>query len=381
MTKIITKLPVDADEFKKFRELALKKMIDDAAKVIEESFSAICAEFTNRFNSGEWIYMKDKDVYYINDIVGLMPNLASRNFYYQGGSSIYNTNDLKSRLAFSGFDGDFPTEKEVKKCFNDRLTYFRRNGNHNILFGKSDIWCNGVTFKVNNSYHYLFIYDNNEKYRTSPHGSWKSDNMVTIPIYRFNGEDSKPATAAAAIFFWLQYDLTPQNFKTNETEKIYKTLKSIYAKYRIYLTAAGEQVVFDRDKIFEAILTAGAEFDFLPNAKKFLESTEANATQEYIDALRNDLLNCDKIRAELDPYDENILVDPNRGHWDLWDYGAGIEKAGEITLPDVMTARDPADDVNHGIVAIDFGTKSTVVVYENDRLQILLLQVGAGKYG
>ncbi len=38
MTKIITKLPVDADEFKKFRELALKKMIDDAAKVIEKDF-------------------------------------------------------------------------------------------------------------------------------------------------------------------------------------------------------------------------------------------------------------------------------------------------------------------------------------------------------
>jgi len=223
---------------------------------------------------------------------------------------------------------------------------------------------------------------NDYKYYTNNHGyNFRGNNMLSIPIYRFNGEDSKPATAAAAILFWLKYDLTPHNFKTNETEKIYKTLKSIYAKYRIYLTAAGEQVVFDRDKIFEAILTAGAEFDFLPDAKKFLESTEVNATQEYIDALRNDLLNCDKIRAELDPYDENILVDPNRGHWDLWDYGAGIEKAGEITLPDVMTARDPADDVNHGIVAIDFGTKSTVVVYENDRLQILPLQVGAGKYG
>ena len=42
--------------------------------------------------------------------------------------------------------------------------------------------------------------------------------------------------------------------------------------------------------------------------------------------LKNFLLNCDADRAGLDPYDENILFDPNRGHWDLWDYGAGIEK-------------------------------------------------------
>ena len=354
MTKIITKLPVAADEFKKFRELALKKMIDDAAKVIEKDFPALCAEFTNRFNSGEWIYMKDKDVYYINDIVALMPNM--KNF------SIYIVKELDAyafypdKLKFSNFQGDLMTEDELVKCFNDRINYFRSSDKYVCGY-------RGVTFKKNNQYWYKYFYNNSYKGTTRQHGnSTDNDSMVTIPIYRFNGEDSKPATAAAAILFWLKYDLTPQHFKTNETEKIYKTLKSIYAKYRIYLTAADEQIVFDRDKIFEAILTAGAEFDFLPDAKKFLESTEANATQEYIDALRNDLLNCDKIRAELDPYDENILVDPNRGHWDLWDYGAGIEKAGEITLPEGMTARDPADDVNHGIVAIDFGTKSTVVV-------------------
>lgn len=92
------------------------------------------------------------------------------------------------------------------------------------------------------------------------------------------------------------------------------------------------------------------------------------------------MLKCDNIRADIDPYDENILIDPNRGHWDLWDYGEGVEKVGEITLADGMTARDPADDINHGIVAIDFGTKSTVVVYENDHMQILPIQV-SGKYG
>ena len=68
MTKIITKLPVSAEGLKNFRESALKKMIAVATSKIEESFAVFCLEFTNRFNANEWIYMKNKDVYYINDI-------------------------------------------------------------------------------------------------------------------------------------------------------------------------------------------------------------------------------------------------------------------------------------------------------------------------
>lgn len=384
MTKIITKLPVDADELKKFRESALKKMIDDAAKVVEEGFPVLCNEIKNRFNSGEWIYMQNKDVYYINDIVGLMPNLSNWYCPISDSRQDYNTS---TNLKFHGFNGVLPTEAEVKKCFNDKFSYFRNGGNYTRIQTATDNKdvC-GVTFVEGNTY-YCFLVNTGRKewhYKSVRYAEYKDYPgwlMWSIPIYRFNGEDSEPATAAAAILFWLKYDLTPQTFKTNELRKIYNTLKGLYSKYRAYLTAAGEQIVFDRDKIFEAILTAGAEFDFLPDVKKFLDATEVDATQEYIKAFKSDLLNCDKIRAELDPYDENILIDPNRGHWDLWDYGEGIEKAGEITLPEGLTARDPADDVNHGIVAIDFGTKSTVVVYENDRLQILPLQVGAGKYG
>ena len=94
--------------------------------------------------------------------------------------------------------------------------------------------------------------------------------------------------------------------------------------------------------------------------------------------LKNSLLNCDNVRAGLDPYDENILFDPNRGHWDLWDFDQDGGK--EIALEENFVARDPADDVSTGIVAIDFGTSRTVVVYENEHSQILPLQVGNGSY-
>ncbi|MBR3049944.1 MAG: hypothetical protein IKG61_00655, partial [Selenomonadaceae bacterium] len=94
--------------------------------------------------------------------------------------------------------------------------------------------------------------------------------------------------------------------------------------------------------------------------------------------LKTFLLNCDSDRAGLDPYDENILFDPNRGHWDLWDFDQDGGK--EISLGENFVARDPADDVSTGIVAIDFGTSRTVVVYENEHSQILPLQVGSGSY-
>ena len=42
--------------------------------------------------------------------------------------------------------------------------------------------------------------------------------------------------------------------------------------------------------------------------------------KDFSARLKNFLLTCDNIRAGLDSYDENILFDPNRGHWDLWDF-------------------------------------------------------------
>lgn len=373
MTKIITKLPVTADALKAFKESALKKIIDEAAGVLEEKFFTLCSEVANRLNSGEWILM-DKDVYYINDIVALMPSGDNYNFYQIPEHTNYTF--AADKLKFGKFDGDLMTESEMTKCFNDKLGYFRSSDGYGSVCG-----FRGITFKKNGQYWYRYFYKNSYKGTTRQHGNrTDNDSMVSIPIFRLNGEDSEPVSAVKAIFYWLKYDLTPQRFSSQTMTDIFSELKTCYAKYKIYLLSAKKSIVFDREKIFSAVL-AGTEFDFLPDAKKFLSVTEIDATKEFVDALKEDLLKCDKIRAELDPYDDNILIDPNRGHWDLWDYGEGIEKAGEITLAEGMTARDPADDINHGIVAIDFGTKSTVVVYENDHLQILPLQVGAGKYG
>ena len=83
-----------------------------------------------------------------------------------------------------------------------------------------------------------------------------------------------------------------------------------------------------------------------------------------LDSLKDCLLHCDENRFALDAYDEKILKDNGRGHWDLWDLDNQNEKTSQVTIPDGdwLVARNPEADVLKGVVAIDFGTKSTVVV-------------------
>lgn len=78
------------------------------------------------------------------------------------------------------------------------------------------------------------------------------------------------------------------------------------------------------------------------------------------------LLNVDYLRVNLDPYDENMVTDPNRGHWELF----GQSDVGEIeqSLGQKVYGRDPRLDIKKGgIVGIDFGTKSTVVVFQDGK--------------
>nr|WP_311772291.1 hypothetical protein [Fusobacterium hwasookii] len=84
-------------------------------------------------------------------------------------------------------------------------------------------------------------------------------------------------------------------------------------------------------------------------------------------------LSIDKERINIDDYRENRLLDPNVGHWDLKEEDK--EELKELLGKDVYS-RDPKLDINQGgIVGIDFGTKSTVVVYQKDTNNILPMRI------
>ena len=103
----------------------------------------------------------------------------------------------------------------------------------------------------------------------------------------------------------------------------------------------------------------------------------------YTDGIREEMpvlkyyLSIDKERIHIDDYDEERLWDINLGHWDLKEED---KEALKGILGKKVYERDPKEDIHQGgIVGIDFGTKSTVVVYQKDRTTIMPMRISGGK--
>ena len=106
-------------------------------------------------------------------------------------------------------------------------------------------------------------------------------------------------------------------------------------------------------------------------------------TYYYVNGMKEEMrklkyyLSIDKERINIDDYQETMLVDPNIGHWDLKEED---KKELKEILGKNVYKRDPKKDINQGgIVAIDFGTKSTVVVYQKDSENILPMRISGDK--
>lgn len=97
---------------------------------------------------------------------------------------------------------------------------------------------------------------------------------------------------------------------------------------------------------------------------------------------KNWLLHCDTERANITPYHDNTLLDPNLGHWELYEEALdrdNFDIEEESASTEFAYARAPHLDVRDtGVCAIDFGTKSTVVACRDQEER--LLRVGTGDY-
>lgn len=130
------------------------------------------------------------------------------------------------------------------------------------------------------------------------------------------------------------------------------------------------------NKLYKALIVA-LNYSNKTAVEEFKNKTQI-LEQLIHQKLSNILLLDDFIRADIAPYQEKILEDTELGHWSLWT--EELESAAEqvIDLPTPMVARDPKSSINDGVVAIDFGTKSTVVVYQKDNVNIHPMRIGTG---
>ena len=365
-------MPVDAKTFADRQDIKLRHVVNAACTKRVDSFAPLFEAFNQTFAAKEWVKLsragQSEDVYYVHDIAGLFPDLDvhfCNNAYAYHPINYNNANILNpSRLTFAGFQGVIPTQAEARKLFNDNISYFRDPGGNIKVCGSAR---EGLTVDNGNSYMWT---RNDYKYSVYNYNGTQTNYFWVIPIYRFGMTNPSPQKV---LWTWLEFDLTPTSFKSTDTKKLFNALKNFYAAG--YLKLKSDKLIFDEKKLFDAV-KAGTKFDFIN--VDFLNAKTVDG-REFEIALRDELLTCDNRRVGLDRYDEKILTDPNRGHWDLWDMPEADEHA--IKLSEAIYARNPVADVNaEGIVAIDFGTKSTVVVYENERGEIIPLQVGKGEY-
>jgi len=154
------------------------------------------------------------------------------------------------------------------------------------------------------------------------------------------------------------------NFKNKEKEIIFTIKDGV--KKSIYYFKDNE---YEEREYKDGVLQGEALYIKEGVRRKYLYN---NGVKEEMPKLKY-YLSIDKERINIDDYRENRLLDPNVGHWDLKEEDK--EELKELLGKDVYS-RDPKVDINQGgIVGIDFGTKSTVVVYQKDTNNILPMRI------
>lgn len=94
---------------------------------------------------------------------------------------------------------------------------------------------------------------------------------------------------------------------------------------------------------------------------------------EKLDGNIQDLLDCDKKRCGLASYEKEMLYDIKAGHWDVFE----SDDSG-MWDDDKLIGRDPRLDIKkNGVIGIDFGTKSTVVVKQEGSNEIRPIRIGS----
>ena len=159
--------------------------------------------------------------------------------------------------------------------------------------------------------------------------------------------------------------------------------------------------VFGCHKIKEFVDYFGNNTEFtidnLKNAAEYLNIAVSDITEgaegyKYITKYKelpehivSYFLDTDKVRANLNTYEKDILFDSHRGTWDLWSDSLDSEsfKNGfvKIETEEKLYARNPLADVQrNSVVGIDFGTKSTVVAFQDNNTNTKLMRIGVSNY-
>ncbi len=179
---------------------------------------------------------------------------------------------------------------------------------------------------------------------------------------------------------------SPINFKkeVSEEDKI-KFKQALWVLHAIVNNEASSRYLSDENQKFIENL-AQAEKITNEQIEKTLEIVSYSDVDVDFEAFSNMMLNVDNTAVGLKSYSQSQLLDLDGGHWDLEVPSSSKESVTFRfdNLPkdpngkeENFYARSSLKDLDKtGIVAIDFGTKSTTAIYMNKNGRYCLLSIG-----
>ncbi len=176
----------------------------------------------------------------------------------------------------------------------------------------------------------------------------------------------------------------PINFKkeVSEEEKI-KFKQALRVLHAIVNNEASSRYLSDENQKFIEDL-AQAEKITNEQIKKALEIVSYNDVDVDFEKFKEFMLNVDFVAVGLKSYSQSQLLDLDGWHWDLEVPSAPKESVtfrfdnlDSNGKEENFYARSSLKDLNkHGVVAIDFGTKSTTAAYMDNNGKYRLLSIG-----
>ena len=326
------------------RDNVLKKVIhfelyETFRKILEKNYKEIEEKYFNK----KWIkFSLENEVgYWIKDTSYAIPVQSQ-----YGGK-----NDIKG------------------KYFGEKYTEFS-DKNIEILFDSScpyDVMQGISSSKAFEKGHWIGFGDYSYCVEEKRYATWNDDDSISVG-------------AAYISFNKFKESILSRKYEILDDDIFNKSIALLNGR-SIIKTADASKCLSEKeiDSLLEIF-----ELDRVKIEKEVTDRVMNNYTvsSDIIDFYINELLSCDKIRADLDAYDKKCIEDVNRGHWELWSDEELVASKGKASafLMQPLIARNPEADIREdGLIGIDFGTKSTIVSKRDGREKIDLLRVGTGQ--
>ncbi|MBE6852579.1 MAG: molecular chaperone DnaK [Ruminococcus sp.] len=369
-TKSTNEIWVDDDFFDKLAKKQCKNKITEAADKLNEYAEKLNEELYN-INS-DWVKLEGKDVYYIHKHRILIPDITSFKCSIVNDSGFNNMfDDLEGRIISEDEAYDlFFLSRSSNPLFVDNVWFTNGGDNHCVVRykTKNDEGYECLNSHGNRSCCYKSLYNN------CKNCSWGYG--VKIPVYELRHN--------SAMENFIVFRLVPEDISA-DNKAFLNVLTELYAAEYIdiknnllYFTEKFENDVLE-DKINEIF---GINFEissFTNDLKEYTLNSIVPIEDDFKKSYIKKILCGDKVRAEIEEYDEKRLSDPNQGMWELWQDEGNSGNQVKIKTDLNLVARNPVADIKEdGIVGIDFGTKSTIVVYQNGNDRIMPMRIGIG---